>query len=488
MSADAPVMAWRQWRAYLAVVFAGLIAYALCPAGGWASSFCDMAIGWTAAGAMVLGVRRHHPAGAAGWYLLASGVFLNSTGIMVETVDTRLLDMLDSPAPADVFYLGLYPGLIGGLVLLMRRRTTGRDWASLVDALTITTGLGLLAWVFVIRPAVGDPQLSTLGQFIGIMYPVGDIAVLAIIARLMLGGGNRTPAYWILSAAAATFLVGDGIWVVINQVGLDISPFTEKALSMIFLGGFILFGLAALHPSMRDVAQPGPKRSQQLSRGLLALLSLVSLMAPGVLLLEVTSHNVEDGIAIAAGSAGLFLLVVTRMAQLLRQVERQSVRLRELSHVDELTGLPNRRAWTIELPRAIEHARRDGKPLSVAMIDLDHFKRFNDEYGHPAGDRMLKSAGAAWRSRLRVVDQLARYGGEEFIVLLPDADPAAAGMVLDRLREVTPLGQTFSAGIACWDGTETSDELIVRADNALYAAKGAGRNRILLAPAAAGAV
>jgi diguanylate cyclase (GGDEF)-like protein len=153
----------------------------------------------------------------------------------------------------------------------------------------------------------------------------------------------------------------------------------------------------------------------------------------------------------------------------------------KLTRVDELTGLPNRRGWSAELPAAIERARRDRVELSIAMLDLDHFKRFNDEYGHQAGDRLLKGATAAWSSQLRAVDQLGRYGGEEFIVLLPGATAELATGVLERLRASTPAGQTFSAGVATWDGTETSEDLIARADQALYHAKAAGRDRILVA-------
>jgi diguanylate cyclase (GGDEF)-like protein len=166
------------------------------------------------------------------------------------------------------------------------------------------------------------------------------------------------------------------------------------------------------------------------------------------------------------------------MAQLLRELERQAGQVRELARRDELTGLPNRRAWNDELPRALELARRDGRPVSVAILDLDHFKAFNDSYGHPAGDRLLKSAAAAWHGELRKVDILARYGGEEFVVLLPDAGLDESRQVLVRALAATPLGQTFSAGVVVWDGAETSDELIARADAALYEAKAAGRNRI----------
>jgi diguanylate cyclase (GGDEF)-like protein len=119
----------------------------------------------------------------------------------------------------------------------------------------------------------------------------------------------------------------------------------------------------------------------------------------------------------------------------------------------------------------------------VALVDLDHFKRFNDSYGHPAGDRLLTEAAAAWPAHLRAVDHLARYGGEEFVILLPDAGAEQAHRILDRMREATPLGQTFSAGIALLRDGESSDDLVARADAALYDAKGAGRNQVALAPA-----
>ena len=171
------------------------------------------------------------------------------------------------------------------------------------------------------------------------------------------------------------------------------------------------------------------------------------------------------------------------MAQLVRQVEAQSAQLRDLASVDELTGLSNRRSWSSELPHAIERARREGVPLSVAIIDIDHFKHFNDELGHPAGDRLLKGAAAAWRATLRGVDKLARYGGDEFIALMPGANAEDALQVLERMRKVTPAGQAISAGVAVWDTAELSDELIARADRALYDAKRGGRNRIQVAEA-----
>jgi diguanylate cyclase (GGDEF)-like protein len=110
------------------------------------------------------------------------------------------------------------------------------------------------------------------------------------------------------------------------------------------------------------------------------------------------------------------------------------------------------------------------------MLDLDHFKEFNDDHGHQAGDRFLKQAAAAWGSELRGTDFLARYGGEEFALALPGCTPGQAMEVAERVRAATPEGETCSIGIASWDGEEEAPDLLGRADAALYEAKRSGRN------------
>jgi diguanylate cyclase (GGDEF)-like protein len=193
-------------------------------------------------------------------------------------------------------------------------------------------------------------------------------------------------------------------------------------------------------------------------------------------------HQPIDVAAIVLGSVVLFLLVVLRMAGLVAKVQDQAAQLASLAHNDGLTGVPNRRAWELELPREMARVRRHGGRLYVALLDLDYFKRFNDQHGHQGGDRLLKEATAAWRTRIRRTDLLARYGGEEFAILLRDCSKIEAVVVLDDLRSVTPRNQTFSAGLAEWDGHEDPERLVGRADRALYEAKHAGRDRIIVAP------
>jgi diguanylate cyclase (GGDEF)-like protein len=157
--------------------------------------------------------------------------------------------------------------------------------------------------------------------------------------------------------------------------------------------------------------------------------------------------------------------------------------LRDLSLRDPLTGLHNRRAWDMELDRELSRAARHRYPLCVAVLDLDRFKAYNDEMGHQGGDWLLRSASAAWAAVLRDTDVLARWGGEEFAICLPNCSPAEAQNVVARLRALVPDSQTCSAGLAAWDGTEGPAELLARADRALYQAKDAGRDRLVMATA-----
>jgi diguanylate cyclase (GGDEF)-like protein/PAS domain S-box-containing protein len=158
--------------------------------------------------------------------------------------------------------------------------------------------------------------------------------------------------------------------------------------------------------------------------------------------------------------------------------------LEKTAGTDFLTGVANRRALDAYLITSMAASQKQQRPLCVAMIDLDHFKAFNDANGHPAGDLYLKEVIVVWRHVLRYESLLARYGGEEFTIIMPDTTMGQALEVMDRLREVTPAPITCSVGIAQWNGTETADAFIGRADQGLYAAKHSGRNRVIRGPEA----
>ena len=181
--------------------------------------------------------------------------------------------------------------------------------------------------------------------------------------------------------------------------------------------------------------------------------------------------RVDDQAVAAVRILASEIAAVVERADLLAEVRR-------LAETDPLTGLANRRRFESELGREIERARRGDLPTCVAMLDIDHFKRFNDDFGHPAGDDLLRKSASAWQGAVRSIDTLARYGGEEFALLLPKCSPESASMVLDRLRAATPKEVTFSAGVASLDPTEKPGGFLTRADEALYVAKERGRNRV----------
>jgi diguanylate cyclase (GGDEF)-like protein len=159
---------------------------------------------------------------------------------------------------------------------------------------------------------------------------------------------------------------------------------------------------------------------------------------------------------------------VTERELLMGQLELQAL-------TDALTGIGNRRAWDQWLVVATDRVQTQ---FAIGVLDLDHFKAFNDEHGHGEGDGLLAACADAWRAELRPGDQIARIGGEEFAVLLPRSDVQAAAGALRRLTAATPGGQTCSGGVAEWDGSEAPEALLRRADTALYGAKRGGRNRV----------
>jgi diguanylate cyclase (GGDEF)-like protein len=159
-------------------------------------------------------------------------------------------------------------------------------------------------------------------------------------------------------------------------------------------------------------------------------------------------------------------------------------RLANAATTDRLTGLPNRRAWDERAPRELARASRSGNPVCLALLDLDHFRAFNDAHGRAAGDTLLKSCAARWWDRVRSVDLLARLGGEEFALLLPNCIAPDAVMTVERLRGATRDLRATSVGVAQWDMQEPIESLMLRADVALYKAKKMGRDRVVLADVA----
>lgn len=180
---------------------------------------------------------------------------------------------------------------------------------------------------------------------------------------------------------------------------------------------------------------------------------------------------------------------ITERKKMELDLEAAKLRAESLARTDDLTGLYNRRAFFDLARGCFKQACRFGRELSVLVIDVDHFKRINDGYGHPAGDRMLREIANCLHDNLREVDVVGRIGGEELAVLLPETGLEDAVALAERLRRAIgeiriidqgrPICCTASLGVACRQaGVETLETLISHADSALYAAKRGGRNRV----------
>ena len=187
---------------------------------------------------------------------------------------------------------------------------------------------------------------------------------------------------------------------------------------------------------------------------------------------------VLTGFALAVSGAAVSWLVEGRRsaeAGLQREIETRKELQHELEHLanhDPLTGVANRRRLEDHLETVLAEAARTGLPLCLISLDLDGFKSFNDRHGHAAGDRLLKSAASAWNSVLRTEDVITRMGGDEFLVVLPNCTLEVSAQVAWRLRQAVPEDQSCSTGMIAWNGTDSMDEFLFAADEALYRTKG----------------
>ncbi len=271
---------------------------------------------------------------------------------------------------------------------------------------------------------------------------LGGLAGLSAAISVSFLLVRHPPAGWLLRAAAA---VGTLVVTTAQLLG--------RAEHVNFAALYILVGLyAAVYFT---------------PTWLFAELTWIGAAYGGLLVLDGSS----PGAAVVAWLAVVGTAVV---ASALVGVLVHELRARAL--LDPLTGLPNRRMWTLRLEDEVARAARTGRPLAVALLDLDHFKQLNDRLGHRAGDRALVDLGSAWRTAVRRGgDLMARIGGDEFAVLAPDTDAPALDTLIRRLRARAPDHLHFSAGLITWDGQESPPALLHRADLAMLATKAPDR-------------
>jgi diguanylate cyclase (GGDEF)-like protein/PAS domain S-box-containing protein len=325
-------LTWRPrlelWQAYLAFGVVGMCLYLLdTPLKGNAAFF--NALGMTSWIAVVVGIRRNKPRYALPWWLFAGGFFLYWLGdVYTYSYPKYILHgEVSFPSIGDAIYLTVYPAQMVGLLLLVRRRNTHRNRNTLIDAAILTLGLSLLSWVLQIAPYIHEGSLDLLPKLVSIAYPMGDIILLAAAIRLVLDPGRRRPSFYLLSASIVALLATDFVYGVMtlhgtfhHQLLLDLGWFTYQ----------LLWGAAALHPSMVAMDEPVADREAKLTPLRLALLTGASLIAPVCIFLKELRRGDLDLMVIICASVVLFGLVVMRMVDLVRQQERSVARERLL--------------------------------------------------------------------------------------------------------------------------------------------------------------
>jgi diguanylate cyclase (GGDEF)-like protein len=409
------------------------------------------------------------------------------------------------PSVADIFYFLTYPFAAAGLYIFVRDRSPGRDKPAVIDAAVVTVVMALLAWVYLMEPYARDPSLSVLEIVVSVAYPVGDLVLLAVLARLLVGEGAFSKSLVLIAVGTAAMLVSD---VVFARVELTVG-YTPGLIDLGWIVNYLAWGAAALHPSMLRASDPVPAPTERLTTGRLVVLAGVSIIAPAVLALEWATGAVRlHVIEVVVATVGVFVLVLLRMAGLNREVRAQVTALqskgRELrsalderdaladrllhqaSH-DPLTGLANRYLFMERIDAALASQKKIDPAVAVLFVDLDDFKLVNDGLGHSAGDELLKALAQRLRGVLRHGDMAARLGGDEFGVLVASADDEGvaqrvAWRALCAIRAPFNLRQGTvdihsSIGVALGEPEIGAEQLVRNADAAMYLAKNKGKDR-----------
>lgn len=439
----------------------------------------------SAAVAVLAGCIRNLPPGHARlpWLFLGFSQVVYASADICFYVAHNIFDNQAFPALADPLYLGHYPLVVVGLILLIRLRTPGSDLPSLLDAATVAVAAAMLSWLYLIGPQARADE-PTLVKLVSVAYPVMDLAMFAVALRLILGPGRRPASFVLLAVNLLAIFTADTLYVMQQLEG---TYQTGNFLDAIWLCGNLALGAAALHPTVAKVADPGSPDDQhmQLTGLRLVLLAGAALIAPATLIVQYSLGALRDVPVIASACATMFLLAIARLAGLVADQRRLAI-------TDVLTGLRTRRFFGARLPFELTKARRGGTSLAVLIVDVDHFKSINDKYGHPAGDRVLIEVARRLRESVRHADFIARYGGEEFALVVPEVGPQELASIGERLRTqvasspilVSPdvwISVTVSVGTAGYPRHGNSPaELIMTADRALYAAKSQGRDRVVV--------
>jgi diguanylate cyclase (GGDEF)-like protein/PAS domain S-box-containing protein len=318
-------MKTRLWFLYPIAAGAATLAYLTAFHHSWLYNL----IGISSPIVILLAVQIHKPAQKAPWYLFALGQALFIAGdVLAYNYDTFFHTELPYPAISDALYLSVYPCLVAGIMMMIHRRNPGRDRASFIDSLMVSIGVGTISWVFLIAPYAHDTESNLLTKLTSMSYPIMDLLLIAVAVRLAVGAGKRAPSFMLIMVAVMALFATDAIygWLLLGNGYVPGSG----ALELGWIVFYVVFGMAALHPSMAALSEPAPDVESKLTRPRLILLAGAALMAPGVQAIQaIRGEDIDLPIVLGAAML-LFLLAIVRMAGLVHTQEQSANRERAL--------------------------------------------------------------------------------------------------------------------------------------------------------------
>lgn len=377
--------------AFLGIGLLAIGSYFLLPSHGDAQSIFYVVIGFASVVAIYVGAIRNLPRGERlPWQLFALGLLGQVAGDAIFAVyEVSLNREPPSPSIADAFYLGGYPLLALGVLLILRKLGGQTSRAAILDTLVIFSGVALVQWVFFIDPYNHMAFGSEFSRLVAMAYPAMDVLLLVAFAQLLVGPGGRTRAYRLL-------LVSIALWVVADEIyGLNINTYQGGSwIDALWLGSYVVWAAAALDPSMARLAVPDRRRLPRLTRTRLILLAGASLTAPLTLLIERATHHRVHAFVIAFGGAALGGVVLLRLAGLVHAVERaglaERLARREAEQAQQLLTFQNEQLLEIdrlkdEFVSSISHELRTPLTSIAGYVELlQEEEEDSEKLGHLA--------------------------------------------------------------------------------------------------------
>jgi diguanylate cyclase (GGDEF)-like protein/PAS domain S-box-containing protein len=319
--------------------------------------------------ATVVGVAVNRPRSRLPWYLVALAGLCGIAADSVYAIYAERDQTTPFPSSADFLSLTSYVILAAALLLMIRRQVPGRDWASLIDAGIVTVGVGLVSWTFIMEPQL-SPDSSALQTSVALGFPVLDVLLVSVAARMVLGPGSRTPAFLMVLGGLVFQLVGDALYGFGSLHGWYQMG---DPVDMFFVLSAVLFGTAALHPSMVQLTEPSPDPENRLSRKRLAVLSGATLMAPAMLAVASVRQGSAELLVIVGAATSLSALVIVRLGGLVARHDRAEGRERALREAGEALVA----AWTpdeihrVAVESALEIVGHEEASVAFALGDAD---------------------------------------------------------------------------------------------------------------------